>query len=57
MFGGSQRLSNILLVQKCLLWKLGLGGDNYRGKFNKLNIFVQASTFSACAGKSSKQGA
>lgn len=44
LFGGSQKLSNMLLHQKGPLCSLGLGGEHHRGEFNKTLTFVKAST-------------
>lgn len=57
MIGGSQKLPEVLLVQKNPQCKFKLGGDKCGGKFNKFNIFVKASTSSSCIGESRKQRA
>lgn len=43
LLGVSHMLSNMLLQSKSPLCKLGLGGDNHSGEFNKPLQFVKAS--------------
>lgn len=57
MLDASQKLSNMLIMHKSPLCKLGLGRDNCWGNFNKFNTFVKAYISSTCVGESSKQGA
>lgn len=44
LFGGSHKLSNILLQQKSLQCKLGLRGHNYHEEFKKPLNFIKAKT-------------
>lgn len=44
----------MLLMQKSLLYKLGLGGDKWGDDFNKSAIFVKSSTPSVYIGGLSK---
>lgn len=53
--GGSQKLSNMLLVQKNPLHILSLEGDNCGGNFNKCNNFAKVSSSNICMGESGKQ--
>lgn len=47
----------MLLLQKSLLCKLGIGGNKCECNYNKLNIFIKASSSSVCIGESNKQEA
>lgn len=40
LIDGSQKLSNMLLSQKSRSCKLGLGGYNHKGEYNKPLVFV-----------------
>lgn len=55
MFGGSQKLSSMFVMQKSQHCQLSLGGDKWKGNFNKLMFLLKPLTFSACEGESSRQ--